>query len=107
MAFLEGAGKKGLKEMIKFAKESDLVTRGIAGETIIVPIKGGVGDLNAVYTLNEVGTRIWQLIDGQTETKQMVEAIIAEFEVSKEEAEKDIVDYLDSLQAAGLIKAKD
>lgn len=93
--------------MIRFAKESDLVTRLIAGETIIVPIRDGVGDLNAIYTLNEVGTRIWQLIDGQTRVEQMVEAITAEYEVPEEEAEKDIVGYLDSLEAARLIKAKD
>ena len=92
--------------MITFAKESDLVTRLIAGETIIVPIRNGVGDLNAIYTLNEVGTRIWQLIDGQTRVEQMIKAITAEYEVPKEEAEKDIVEYLDSLEQAGLIKTK-
>jgi len=43
--------------MIRFVKEPDLVTRLIAGETIIVPIRDGVGDLNAVYTLNQVGDR--------------------------------------------------
>ena len=94
------------KESIKFEKESDLVTRSIAGETIIVPIREGVGNPKAIYTLNEVGTKIWQLIDGQTQIKQMVETIAAECIVPEEEAEKDIVDYLDSLQAAGLIKAK-
>ena len=93
--------------MIRFVKESDLVTRMIAGETIIVPIRDGVGDLNAIYTLNEVGTRIWHLIDGQTRVEQMVETITAEYEVPEEEAGKDIVDYLDSLEAAGLIKVKD
>ena len=48
-----------------FSKEDNCVTREIAGETIIVPIKGRVGDLDSIYTLNEVGTLIWQLIDGQ------------------------------------------
>ncbi len=93
--------------MGRFVKESDLVTRLIAGETIVVPIRDGVGDLNAIYTLNEVGTRIWQLIDGQTRVEQMVETITGEFEVPEDEAEKDIVDYLDSLEAAGLIKTKE
>jgi len=49
-----------------FVKESNFVTRCIADETIIVPIRDTVGDLDSIYTLNEVGTTIWQLIDGQT-----------------------------------------
>jgi hypothetical protein len=48
-----------------FIKETDFVTREVAGETIIVPIRGNVGDLNSIYTLNEVGTKIWELIDGK------------------------------------------
>ena len=39
-----------------FIKESEIVTRNIAGETIIVPVKGRVGDMDSIYTLNEVGT---------------------------------------------------
>jgi hypothetical protein len=93
--------------LITFVKERDLVTRVVAGETIIVPIRHGVGDLNAIYTLNEVGTRIWQLIDGKTRVEQIVKTITAEYEVLEEEAGKDVVDYLDSLESAGLIKAKD
>jgi hypothetical protein len=50
-----------------FFKAADFVTRDIAGETIIVPVRDGVGDLNSIYTLNELGTRVWQLVDGQTQ----------------------------------------
>lgn len=86
-----------------FSKGSDLVTRDIAGETIIVPIRDGVGDLNSIYTLNELGTRIWQLIDGRARVKEMVETITQEYEVPEEEATKDINEYLDTLEAKGLI----
>jgi hypothetical protein len=48
-----------------YAKDADLVTRDVAGETIVVPIKNKVGDLNSIFTLNEIGTVIWGLIDGK------------------------------------------
>ena len=38
----------------------------IAGETIVVPIRGQVGDLESIYNLNEVGSVIWEMTDGQT-----------------------------------------
>ena len=87
-----------------FAKENDLVTRDVAGERIIVPIKGHVGDLEGVYTLNELGTIIWQLINGQTTARELVEAVRNEYDVEAAEAEKDVVDFLQSLEDAGLIR---
>ena len=87
-----------------FFKENDCVTREIAGETIIVPIKGCVGDLDSIYTLNEVGTMIWQLIDGQRSGGQIVEAVHQSYDVEPAEVEKDTADFLHSLEQAGLIR---
>jgi hypothetical protein len=87
-----------------FVKENDLVTRDVAGERIIVPIKGHVGDLEGVYTLNELGATIWQLITGQTTARELAEAVRNEYDVGAEEAEKDVVDFLRSLEDAGLIR---
>ena len=87
-----------------FAKENDLVTRDVAGEKIIVPIKGHVGDLEGVFTLNEVGTVIWAHIDGQTSVRQLMEAVRNEYDVAAAEVEKDVVDFLRSLEDAGLIR---
>ncbi len=87
-----------------FAKKNDLVTRDVAGEKIIVPIKGHVGDLEGVFTLNELGTMIWELINGQTTVSELVEAVRSEYDVGVEEAEKDVVDFLRSLEDAGLIR---
>ena len=64
-----------------FTKQTDCVTREIGGETIIVPIKSRVGDLDSIFTLNEVGTMIWQLIDGQRNTGQIAEAVHRTYDV--------------------------
>jgi hypothetical protein len=87
-----------------FTKEKDLVTRDVAGEEIIVPIKGHVGDLEGVFTLNEVGAMIWRLIDGRTTALELAEAVRNEYDVEAAEAEKDVVDFLRSLEDAGLIR---
>ena len=87
-----------------FTKEGDLVTRDVAGESIIVPIKGHVGDLEGVFTLNELGAMIWQLINGQTTARELAAAVRNEYDVEAAEAEKDVVDFLSSLDDAGLIR---
>jgi len=86
-----------------FFKEDNCVAREIAGETIIVPIKGCVGDLDSIYTLNEVGTLIWQLIDGQRNIGQIVQSVRQTYDVESEEVTRDTFDFLGSLEKAGLI----
>ena len=87
-----------------FIKESDFVTRCIGGETILVPVRSHVADLDSIYTLNESGTLIWDLIDGCTSVSQIVEAICSAYDVAPEEAATDVVELLSSLEVARLIR---
>lgn len=88
----------------RFVKDNRSVTRSIAGETIIVPVRSGVSDLNSIYSLNEVGTAIWQLVDGQRTAEQIIAAISDDYEVPPEQAAKDVFDFLGKLEAEGLIR---
>jgi hypothetical protein len=90
-----------------FSKRDDLVTRSITGETIIVPIQGLVGDLDGIYTLNEVGTTVWDLIDGKVSVGQIVDAVRDEYDVPPDEAERDVIELIGSLEEAGLICGSD
>ncbi|MBI4621093.1 MAG: PqqD family protein [Desulfobacterales bacterium] len=83
----------------KIYKKSDsIVSRKIADEFILVPIRQNVGDMESIYTLNETAARIWELIDGGTKVRKIKEKIIEEFEVTPEEAEKDIIEHLQQLE---------
>jgi len=87
-----------------FVKDDNLMARNIAGETLIVPIRNSVGDLNSIYTLNEVGALVWQMIDGHTPVHQIVGAISREYDVTADEAAVDVVELLDSMTEAGLVR---
>ena len=81
-----------------YNKSDSIVSRKIADEFILVPIRQNVGDLESIYTLNETGARIWELIDGKMKVAEIKEKIIEEFEVTPEEAEKDIIEHLQQLE---------
>ena len=83
--------------------EPGFVSRVIAGETIIVPVSGRIGDLEAIYTLNAVGTRIWELLEHPVTRPGLAEAIEAEFEVAPECARSDVDEFLEALRARGLV----
>ena len=81
-----------------YSKSDSIVFRKIADEVILVPIRQNVGDLESIYTLNETGARIWELIDGKIKVGEIKEKLIEEFEVTPEEVEKDIVEHLMQLE---------
>jgi len=91
--------------LVRPRKASSIVTREIAGETILVPIRQNVGDLESIYTLNETASRIWALIDGRRSLGDIRAALVARFEVEQAEAEQDLLEFVGQLQAAGALEA--
>jgi len=69
-----------------------------------VPIKNNVGDLRHLYTLNEVGARIWELIDGDRTEAELCAVVADEFEVDKSTAAADVSGFLMALRDVDAIK---
>lgn len=78
--------------------KKELIKREIAGETILVPVGKTVFDSNGLFALNEVGGFLWDLLP-QAETEEaLLEAVLAEYDVSAQEAAKDIAEFLNKLR---------
>ncbi|HEY7162256.1 MAG TPA: PqqD family protein [Acidobacteriota bacterium] len=90
-----------------YSRNHDVVNRSIAGETILVPIKNHTGNLGSIYTLNEVGGLIWEMIDGHTPVQKIVESVIATYQVTDDEALRDVSVFLSALESAGLIRTSE
>ena len=83
-----------------YKKNDSIVSRKIADEYILVPVRQNAGDLESIYTLNETAARIWELVDGKIRVRAIKERMVQEFEVTPEEAEKDLIEHL--LQLEGI-----
>lgn len=90
---------------LRFIRNREVVSRQIEGELIIVPIRRGVGDLNSLYTLNPVGSVIWEFLTEGHTLPEMVRRVCDEFEVTARQAEKDIQEFLDALLEEKLIQS--
>ena len=55
------------------------------------------------YSLNEIGSRIWELCDGNHSVSQLVAALAAEYDTTNEDLEKDVAELLETLQSGKLI----
>ena len=80
------------------------MARQIAGEYILVPIRQSAGEVESIYTLNEVGTRIWELLDGQRSLLQVRDLLVAEFEVRPEETKTDLLEFIEGLESVGAVQ---
>jgi hypothetical protein len=88
----------------RFAKEPSIVSRQIGDEFILVPIRQRAGEVESIYTLNEVAARVWELLDGHRPLAGICDTIVAEFEVEPEEAETDVVEFVAQLAHAGAVR---
>lgn len=87
-----------------FRKTGNHVTRTIACETIVVPIRGSVAELESIFVLNEVGAAIWKQLDAVRGEDEIAAALSDEFEVAPETARADVTAFLDALLDARLIE---
>jgi hypothetical protein len=90
--------------MPSYQRDENIVTRNVAGEMVLVPIRSNVGDLDAVFTVSTVGREIWNQLDKPRTLDELVEAVIREFEVAADDARRDVESFLQSLDGAGLLR---
>jgi len=55
------------------------------------------------YSLNEIGSRIWELCDGNRTVSQVVTTLAAEYEAPYATLENDVIELLDDFRNGKLI----
>lgn len=87
-----------------YERNDRVVSRKIVDELILVPIRQNVADMETLYTLNEVGARVYELVDGQRPVEAIVERIVSEFDVDRATAEADVREFLSQLLSIDAVR---
>ncbi len=82
-----------------------MVARVVAGETLIVPIRGKVGDLASIYSFNGTGTLIWKMLESPKTVGLLVAGVVEEYSVDAAQARLDVAKFVDEMRSIGLIEA--
>ncbi|PYX28970.1 MAG: hypothetical protein DMG77_13890 [Acidobacteria bacterium] len=99
----ENSGQVDMEQQVFFRSQS-VVSRIVAGETLIVPIRGRVGDLASIYSFNGTGSLIWQMLESPRTVVELVEAVAQEFDVERARAEKDVKRFVREMIAVCLVE---
>lgn len=82
----------------KIEISSEVLTQEVGGETVILDLKS-----ESYFGLDEVGTRIWQLLQEQKDIHTITATMLNEYDVKEEQLKKDIQNLLTKLGDAGII----
>lgn len=88
----------------RYRRRPDVVSRRIAGEAVLVPVRSQVAEIDCLFTLNDMGSQVWDLLDGERTVSQIANVICESYEVTAEEATRDLFEFLSALESAGLIE---
>lgn len=90
-------------EIDKYPVPHDQVAARIIDDQAVVVL----ADSGEVNVFNAVGTRIWELTDGSHTIQQIADAIHSEYEVSQEDASRDVQEFMQKLLEAQAITLED
>ncbi len=81
-----------------------VASRKIVDEVILVPLRDSVAEMENLYSLNEVGARVYELVDGKRSVRDICAVIVDEFDASAEQAEADVSQFVEQLSSIHAIE---
>jgi len=79
-------------------RDPQTASRVIAGEAVVLTPRNG-----RILTLNETGSRIWDLLADGPSAKDIVDRLVQEFEVTPDEARRDAEAFFDELVSRDMV----
>lgn len=77
------------------------VSTQVKGETVLLQLNNG-----KYYTLNRVGSAIWERLKTPTSIAGLVDFVVQEFEVERAQCEGDVERLVASLSDAGFVEVR-
>src|SRR4029453_783912 len=78
--------------------KDDVLSQELNGEAVLLNLKTGV-----YFGLDVVGTRVWQLFSDRKAVAQVLDALVAEYDVPREKCAEDLLALITKLRDHGLV----
>jgi hypothetical protein len=86
-----------------FTRREDVILRQVAGEKLLVPIRGNLADMNAIYALVGTGLHVWEELTEPRTLCDLAASVAERYDVTEAAAQVDLAVFLDELVSRGLI----
>lgn len=79
-------------------RNKNMVSRNIAGETILIPVYKSSDEINCIYTLNKAAAWLWEKIDGRKALGRLKKEAADYFASGKDEIDKKLTRLIEELE---------
>jgi len=91
-----------LKSVIRQRKK--IICRKIGTDFVLVPVNQTITDEDCLYSLNEVGSAIWALLDGKKNLGQIFKTIAKETDASEKQVVAEGLEFVQDLVCEKLVE---
>ena len=82
----------------KIVLKKRLNVTDLAGEKVMVDFDNG-----KYFLIKGVGNDIWEMIQSEITPNEIIEKLLSEYDVSREECEKSVMEFLDKMEGYNFI----
>lgn len=81
------------------SRNPEIDATDLDGEVVMMNMEKG-----QYFMMNEVGSRIWEIIEEPMKISELIDTLLGEFEVERDECENTVMEFLNDLSYGDLIK---
>ena len=93
--------KKKLHNSSVISRKSDLLFSNMDDEVVMMNIEKG-----EYYGLDEIGSRIWQIIENPVTLDELIQVLVEEYDVDRETCRIDVVVFIEELRKKDLVNIR-
>lgn len=88
----------------RYRISENVIAKEIEEELVIVPVRSGIGDLDAeMFGLNQTGIAVWNRLDGTLSPNNIIRQLTAVYSASHDEIRSDVTELMTQLLEKGLV----
>ena len=84
--------------------KEDFILRKVADSYVVVPVGRQTLDFNGILNLNETGAFLFELLQKGASRDELVEKLLAEYEVERDRAQADVDKFIQSVKDADVLE---
>ena len=84
--------------------KENFILRKISDSFVVVPVGDAVVDFSGLINLNETGAFLFERLQHGAAATDLVNALLSEYDVTKECAENDVKVFVNKLKDAGIVE---
>ena len=84
--------------------KKNFVLRQVAGAWVVLPLGAETVNFSGMLQLNDSGAMLWRVLEAGGDKEALVDALLGEYDVTREQAEADVQEFLAKLTQAGCMQ---